>query len=71
VSLRAFLDDSGKSNDPNEWVLGIGGATGSQEQWSALESRWQTVCVEEGLVTPDGRPYFHAADPSPLPSCLN
>jgi hypothetical protein len=48
--VRAYLDDSGKSNDPAEWVLGVGGGIASVEHWEMLESRWRVALGDEDLT---------------------
>ncbi len=39
--LKAYLDESGKDNDPQTPVVSVGGLVGSVEAWGAFEDNWQ------------------------------
>ncbi|MEP6934241.1 MAG: DUF3800 domain-containing protein [Nitrospirota bacterium] len=53
LMLKAFFDDSGKSNDPAETVYGIGGCVAPLAAWELLEKEWKTV-LDKFCV-----PYLH------------
>ncbi|WP_295635780.1 DUF3800 domain-containing protein [Novosphingobium sp.] len=39
--LKAYLDESGKDDDPGTPVVGVGGLVGSVEAWGSFEDNWQ------------------------------
>ena len=47
--LRSFLDERGDVSDPNEKVIGVGGAISSLEQWEQLEAKWKNILEHFGV----------------------
>lgn len=56
MTLKAYLDDSGKLSDPNEKAAVVGGCIATVDEWSKLEPEWWQV-IHEYEVTE-----FHAVD---------
>ena len=41
--LRAYFDDSGKSDDPSETATVVAGAIAKLEDWATLEVAWRRI----------------------------
>ena len=49
MMLRAYMDASGKSDDPNSKMVTVGGAVASLEQWTQFETKWQKMLSDFGV----------------------
>lgn len=56
MTLRAYLDDSGKLADPIETVTIVGGCIATVEEWDELEKEWWSVISAYDVKE------FHAVD---------
>src|SRR5438105_13914422 len=56
LMLRAYFDESGRSDDLKCRYMGMGGLVATAEGWERFEPAWQAVLTEYGL------PYFHMVD---------
>lgn len=43
MDYKAYFDDSGHEDDPNEIIVAIGGATAPLAKWEIAATRWQRV----------------------------
>jgi hypothetical protein len=53
LMLKAYLDDAGKSNDPQEQICCIAGCLSPLKAWEELEQEWQQVLARFDA------PYLH------------
>ena len=44
MTVRAYLDGSGKQEDPNSKILTLAGIAAQLPSWEALESEWARIC---------------------------
>lgn len=51
--LKAYMDESGKDEDPGTPIVAVGGMVGSVAAWSAFEEGWSS-CLAEWKI-----PYLH------------
>lgn len=61
--LRAYLDDSGKANDPQHELIVFAGYAGPVEAWEETESRWAAVLREYDMPYLHMRDFAHLAHP--------
>lgn len=64
--LKAYLDDSGKSNDPAESITCIAGAIAPLQAWEELETEWKEVLQRFEVPYLHMKEYAHSSPGSPF-----
>lgn len=64
--LKAYLDDSGKSNDPVESITCIAGAISPLQAWEELEVEWKEVLHRFDVPYLHMKEYAHCVPGSPF-----
>jgi hypothetical protein len=57
--LRAYLDESGHSADPNITDVSVCGVVASHEQWAEFEPKWKNVLQAFGVVQLHMKDFAH------------
>lgn len=58
--LRAYLDESGHSADPNITNVSVCGVVASHEQWAQFEPKWEAVLQSFGVAQLHMRDFAHS-----------
>ncbi len=61
--LKAYLDDAGKANDPQERICCIAGCLSPLKAWEELEQEWQLVLARFGAPYLHMKEYAHSKGP--------
>lgn len=64
--LKAYLDDSGKSNDPDGSITCIAGAISPLQAWEELEDEWKQVLSKYEVPYLHMKEYAHSIPGSPF-----
>lgn len=64
--LKAYLDDSGKSNDPQEAITCIAGAISPLKAWEDLEEEWKQILNRFAMPYLHMKEYAHSTPGSPF-----
>lgn len=59
--ISAYLDETGDADDPAQFVAGMGGLIGDEDNWLAFERKWKKALVKAKvpLYKDASEPYFH------------
>lgn len=57
IGLKAYMDESGHSHDPNCRFVGLGGLCASEESWNIFSEKWQSILDDQC-----GGAWFHMKD---------
>jgi hypothetical protein len=63
VALKAYLDDSGKSNDPQHTLAAYAGYVGTTDAWTKFDPAWQAVLDRHGVPYLHMRKFAHSLSP--------
>lgn len=66
LSLKTYLDDSGKSDDPAESITCIAGAISPLQAWEELESEWKEILRQYDVPYLHMKEYAHSVAGSPF-----